>query len=71
MQSSKFLNFYWLVFFFFFFFLSIFNRPLHGFSQVDQDQLAKSVHTAGKSAIKFVNLLSLKVIQLNGAKIYM
>ena len=68
MQSSKFLNFYWLVFFFF---LSIFNRPLHGFSQVDQDQLAKSVHTAGKSAIKFVNLLSLKVIQLNGAKIYM
>ena len=69
MQSSKFLNFYWLEFFFFF--LSIFNRPLHGFSQVDQDQLVKSVHTAGKSAIKLVNLLSLKVIQLNGAKIYM
>ena len=73
MYSSKFLNFYWLVFFFFSFFLclSIFNRPLYGFSQVDQAQLAKSVHTAGKSAIKLVNLLSLKVIQLKGAKIYM
>ena len=73
MYSSKFLNFYWLVFFFFSFFfcLSIFNRPLYGFSQVDQAQLAKSVHTAGKSAIKLVNLLRLKVIQLNGAKIYM
>ena len=68
MQSSKFLNFYWLIFFFC---SSIFNRPLHGFSQVDQDQLVKSVHTAGKSDIKLVNLLSLKVIQLKGAKIYM
>ena len=33
--------------------------------------IVKSVHTAGKSAIKLVNLLSLKVIQLKGAKIYM
>ena len=49
--------------------LPVFNRLFHaGFSRVDKDQLAKSVYTAGKSATEFVNLLSLKVIQLKGAE---
>ena len=49
--------------------LPVFKRLFHaGFSRVDKDQLAKSVYTAGKSATEFVNLLSLKVIQLKGAE---
>ena len=49
--------------------LPVFNRLFHaGFSRVDKDQLAKSVYTAGKSAIELVNLLSLKVIQFKGAE---